>query len=751
MFDPLEPRRLFAVSLGFDGVLSVTGDLNKLGHPKSDRIVVLQDGFDVTVVQNGETFGPYDASEILDIEVDAGGGADKVLARNADGSDPVQIPMILIGGSGNDTMEGGDNGDTVAGGSGKDFLAGGLGGDSIAGGPGDDRLNGSTFAVLDFDPFTDDAGDILDGGSGRDIADYSTRLDSVFVSNDNFADDGAIGSDFFTGQPATKEFDNVLPNCEDLYGGQGNDVLAGPGAEDFGTATGSSNSYIDGGPGNDLLFGELGNDTIYGNKGDDTLCGGTGADSLDGGTGNDSLLGDYRFIRATGNNPDFAPLFDFFPGPFSGDTLNGGKGDDFIRGGGDTYFATQSGNDVINGGEGNDSLFGDDGNDSIVGENGEDIIEGDVGDDTMLGGASDDVILNNSFDFNVSDADFVDGGDGFDIAQGDAQDSQPTPATVEFLLDVDTSLSQPSGAPINSQSVQALQSAATVLSKPKIIEIDGTSKADAISITQVGALVSVSVNGVVTNYAAANVRRFIIEGGKGNDTIALQTSKGKNVCNVPVSIIGAGGNDTLTGGSNNDTIYGGDGDDSLVGGAGLDQIFGDLGNDYIYGGTGDDFLNGGDVNIATHDGADTLLGGPGNDQADYRARTDNLTVTMNDNKANDGAPSEKDEVGADMEDFFAGSGNDNITGNAAANLLVGNKGNDTLIALAGSDKLIPALGKDYVDGGAGLDLYSLTDGTRDDVNEAFSDLLFGAAQDRFNGDVQLDYSLVSKRSLGRSS
>jgi Ca2+-binding RTX toxin-like protein len=347
MWDVLEPRRLLSVSLDFfTGVLLVKGDSDSHGNPIDDRIVVLEDAFSgtVRVVQNKKSFGPFNTSDILEIDVNGGGGNDKILARNANGSDPVETPMVISGSAGDDSIEGGDNSDTITGGSGNDTLAGGLGGDLLQGGDGNDRLIGSTIARQPIAPFSDD-GDTLDGGAGRDVADYSMRIESLFISNDNVADDGAFGSDFFTGQLSSQENDNVMSNVEDLLGGSGNDAIAGPGADDFGSATSSSNSYIDGGGGNDVLFGELGNDTVIGAKGNDTLCGGTGADSLDGGKGNDVLLGDYRFIRAS----DFAPLFDFFPGPFSGDTLIGGEGDDIIRGGGDTYFATQSGNDSIDG------------------------------------------------------------------------------------------------------------------------------------------------------------------------------------------------------------------------------------------------------------------------------------------------------------------------------------------------------------------------------------------------------------------
>lgn len=745
MIDALEPRRLLAVSLDFfTGVLTVNGDSDSHGKPLDDRVVVLEDPIagTVRVVQNKKSFGPFDTNEILEIDVNGGGGNDKILSRNANGSDPVETSMVINGSTGNDSIEGGDNSDTITGGGGNDTLAGGLGSDELEGGSGNDTLNGSTFAIQKIDQFTDD-GDVLDGGTGIDTADYSTRLESLFISNDNIADDGEFGADFFTGALSSKENDNVLSNVENMLGGGGNDAIAGPGADDFGSATASSDSYINGGPGDDVLFGELGNDTLVGAKGDDTLCGGTGADYLDGGKGNDALLGDYRFIRQS----DFSPLFDFFPGPFSGDTLIGGVGDDFIRGGGDTYFNEQSGDDFIDGGPGTDLLFGDDGNDSILGGDGSDLIEGDIGNDTLRGGNDDDIILNNADTIASLDNDFVDGGDGFDIAQGDVADTQTIPPTIEFLLDDKNPLDQPSGAAINPN---AFVSGITVQAKANVLTVLGTTGKDTISITQIGDIVAVDNNGAVKHYLASSIKSIVIDGGKNNDTIMLMTPNGKNVTQIAASIKGSAGNDTITGGSKNDTIFGGDGDDRISGGDGIDEISGGLGNDTLLGNKGNDILNGGDATISKPDGADVFSGGPGNDQADYRARTQNMTITMNDDKANDAAPSERDNVLSDVENLFSGSGNDKITGNAAANLLVGGDGDDSLEGLDGNDKLLPGKGHDRVSGSKGFNLYAMADNSRDDVNAPFTDLVFGLT-DLFSGDPQVDYSLVSKRFLGRAS
>jgi Ca2+-binding RTX toxin-like protein len=746
------------VNLQFDGTLLVTGDLNKLGHPRSDRIVVLQDLFDVSVVQNGETFGPFSSFDINLIQVEGGGGSDKILSSNADGSSAVDIPEVLIGGTGNDTIEGGSNGDTVSGGGGKDLLAGGFGGDEIYGGPGDDRLNGATFIVQDIGEF-DDAGDLLDGGSGHDIADYSTRLESLFVSNDNVADDGIFGADFFTGELSSQENDNVLATCEDIYGGAGNDALAGAGGD----------TYIDGGAGDDALFGENGNDTVVGGKGDDTLCGGTGADQLFGGPGTDFLLGDYRFLRES----DFAPVFDFFPGPFLGDTLDGGDGDDFIRGGGDNFFPEQSGDDSMIGGLGTDFLFGDDGNDIIKGGAGEDLLEGDVGDDSLFGGNDDDLLLNQSAFLGITDKDFVDGGDGFDIGQADPNnDRQPIPETVEFFIDL---LDTPSGgSPLSASNSSipavdttelrsvftAAQSQApgrvrsttglTASAAPKVVSVVGTGKNDAISITERDGIISVYVNGAITTYASGTVKRFSVEVGKGNDYISFQTSKGTNICTVPCSVLGASGDDTIIGGSKRDTIYGGAGNDVIAGGKGGDSLFGNEGNDKLDGGADNDILNGGSPDIPTADGTDDLIGGAGEDSVDYKSRTDNLTITMNDNVANDGAVGEKDNVHNDIEDIFTGSGKDKVTGTIASNIIATSGGNDTITGLDGNDKLLPGAGDDSVTGGAGRDLYVMVDNTRDDFDAPVNDLTFQISE-FVAGDELKDYSFLSQRFIGRSA
>jgi Ca2+-binding RTX toxin-like protein len=104
------------------------------------------------------------------------------------------------------------------------------------------------------------------------------------------------------------------------------------------------------------------------------------------------------------------------------------------------------------------------------------------------------------------------------------------------------------------------------------------------------------------------------EGSNGSTSSSSQTMA-VTVTETTATLIGAQGNDTLTGTGANDHIQGLAGNDTLNGGAGNDMIFGGAGNDTIDGGNGSDYLHGGagtDV-ITGGSGDDMLIGGKGND------------------------------------------------------------------------------------------------------------------------------------------
>ncbi|MDG1119193.1 MAG: hypothetical protein P8N72_18970 [Flavimaricola sp.] len=136
------------------------------------------------------------------------------------------------------------------------------------------------------------------------------------------------------------------------------------------------------------ILGLAGADLIDGMGGDDVLFGGAGNDVIDGGDGNDALMGGVDDDRLTGGAGD--------------DLVMGEAGDDVVDGG--------VGNDLLLGGIGTDTLFGREGDDRLVGGEGADVLHDGSGRDVLLGGIGNDTIHL----FADADADFIDGGDGFD-------------------------------------------------------------------------------------------------------------------------------------------------------------------------------------------------------------------------------------------------------------------------------------------------------------------------------------------------
>ena len=145
---------------------------------------------------------------------------------------------------------------------GNDTITGGKGNDTILGGDSNDTLDGAGGA------------DLLSGGPGLDTANYSTRSDSLGISLDGLANDGAAG-----------EKDNVI--AEEVITGAGDDTITGSAGDDF-LAGGAGNDVINGLAGNDGLVGSTGADRLYGGTGDDFLqAKNQDRDTVNGGTNDD--------------------------------------------------------------------------------------------------------------------------------------------------------------------------------------------------------------------------------------------------------------------------------------------------------------------------------------------------------------------------------------------------------------------------------------------------------------------------------
>ena len=162
------------------------------------------------------------------------------------------IPVTILGGDGNDTLNGLASNDRLEGGEGNDILNGGAG---------NDLLNGGLHT------------DVMNGGNGSvDIVTYAGRTDAITV---NLASAGADDGATLDGGAGSRDTINNT-DVEGVVGGSGADTLSGAGlAFALRIRGGAGNDSITGGADTDVLGGGLGNDAISaaGGGDDDVFCG----------------------------------------------------------------------------------------------------------------------------------------------------------------------------------------------------------------------------------------------------------------------------------------------------------------------------------------------------------------------------------------------------------------------------------------------------------------------------------------------
>lgn len=251
--ETLESRRLMTGVLA-GGVLTVNG----LPGIVNDNILV--DRFVTTTgtaFVRVQHFNHLTAAGAPEVQTFPAGAVASIVINGGRGADQLRIAPTL---SKPGTLNGGDGNDLLFGGNGRDRVNGGAGNDQLWGMGGDDLLNGGSGA------------DRTSGGAGADTATYAGRAAAVIVRIDGVANDGQAG-----------EGDNVLPDVENLIGGNGNDTLVGSAA----------NNKIAGGFGNDTIRGLGGHDKMNGEGGNDTIFAADGlADTIDGGAGFDVAFRD---------------------------------------------------------------------------------------------------------------------------------------------------------------------------------------------------------------------------------------------------------------------------------------------------------------------------------------------------------------------------------------------------------------------------------------------------------------------------
>ena len=654
------------------------------------------------------------------------------------------LPNTLTGGAEDDELYGLGGNDTLDGGAGFDFLDGGTGDDQLIGGTGDD-----TYVV-------DSVGDTIVETS-TDVNEWDTVQSSVsWTLGDNleilylqgyYDGNGAYVEDPIDGTGNALDNTLVGNSANNILSGLGgNDSLEGWGGDDQ-LLGGDGDDWLDGGDGQDLLSGEAGLDQLYGGLGDDALDGGAGDDILEGNEGNDTLAGgigddflsgglgsdDYLFAPGDGNDTidNYAdPTLDpgkidrivFAAGIATTDVLASRNNDDLVltvngtdtitvtgyflnndyqvdqvvfadntiwtntdfqglpptATEGDDYLIDTDNGNTIDALGGNDTVLGNGGNDTLIGGSGNDVLDGGAGDDQLDGGTGDDTLIGGTGN------DLLTGGIGSDTYEVDSLDDSiqevgnPALEVNQVFSSVDWTL----GPNLHTLTLTG----AAILGTGN--ELDNTLTGNTWANTLNGG-------------AGADT----MLGGNGNDTYVVDNA-GDEVFETTTTSSGidAGGVDTVWSsisytlgsfiehltleiGAANGT---GNGlDNTLTGNAAANILGGGGGNDVLNGGAGNDTMAGGSGNDTYHVdslGDVTMETGTLATEIDTVVSTVSLSLGAN-----------IERLVLDGSLAINGGGNylnNELIGNAAANILGGGGGNDVLNGGAGNDTMAGGVGKD---------------------------------------------------------
>lgn len=222
-----------------------SNDISLISADSDEHYIMDDDSNPPTTDVDGDS-GCTDVTEPLGLQwmctgitgfrVETGGANDSIRADLSGPDNTLSLPLVAMGGEGND------------------FIVGGSADDTLDGGFGQDGIN---------------------GGAGNDVVSYADRTEGVVV------DLGQAGQTVFgsanDGAAGARDF--VFTDVEGATGGSGDDALTG----------GDAPAVLRGGPGGDGLVGTQGVDRLEGGDGADSLNPLGGADTVLAGAGVDSV------------------------------------------------------------------------------------------------------------------------------------------------------------------------------------------------------------------------------------------------------------------------------------------------------------------------------------------------------------------------------------------------------------------------------------------------------------------------------
>jgi Ca2+-binding RTX toxin-like protein len=647
---------------------------------------------------NSYKFTLGDANDTASLTIDGSLlAAGQVLTVN--GAAETASPLILLGGAGSDALTGGAGSDTLKGGAGNDTITAGAGVDTVDGGSGNDTITMAGNLT---------AADQIDGGADID----TVTLGGNYSAGVTFASTTMVNVETLT----LAAGNSYVLKLDDATNSAGLTVNAAAlAAANFlqldGSAETSAALTATGGAGNDTLIGGAGSDVLSGGTGNDTLVAGAGIDTLSGGNGNDTLDLGANLTAADkidgGANVDTLKL----DGDYSGglvlgattvvnvETIALAAGHDYtlalnnatnaagltvdgsVLGASDVLSLDGSAETasvlIATGGAGDDAITGGAGPDTLNGGAGDDVLTANSGNDKLLGAAGNDIFVLGA---NLTSTDQIDGGADYDILK------------------------------LTGNYAAGITFAANTIANVEEIDL-----------------------------AAGNSYKFTLNDANDTSTLTIDgrtlaagqvlTVNGAAETASSLILLGAAGNDVLTGGGGSDSLQGGAGNDTLTAGAGADAIDGGSGNDMIAMAvnlTAADKLDGGaDLDTVTLSGnyaagvvfgattmvnVETLTLAAGNSYAltlDDATNSAGLTVSGSALAAANFLHLDGSAETSAALTATGGAGDDILTGGAGADVLNGGSGNDVLTGNDGDDTLTAGTGVDVLSGGTGQDTFVL--------------------------------------------
>lgn len=689
-------------AIAFSAGISV-GDIT-LTRPASALVATVAGGGSITVTNvDGVSNLPaeirfadgtvWDQAQVIERALSGGVADDQIFGFEQRGDS-------IVGGAGNDVLEGRTGSDTLAGGAGNDtlranghYVGGELDEDVLIGGTGDDVLHGGAGYVT----YRFDAGfghDTIDySGGSRDPSRPATAAfgaailpadvvcsrgpwtgltlwvsstgDTVHV-NGFFAAPGSDelslsrsldqvtfsdGTVWSASDIVSRLVNVVTPAADMFYGTTGPDIIDALGGDD----------WVDAGSGNDIVLGGAGNDQLSGGMGDDTLSGGPGSDGMQDSDGND------RYEYSLGDGQDTiedlsgtADLLVFGSGIAPSDVRVVSNSDGAAAGWYELLFTNSSGGvtaygvDAVTFHDGTvwTASYIDQEARSIYGTGGSDTLNGTAQSDRLLGLAGDDRLN------GAENNDWLDGGSGADTLRGGTGNDT-------YVVDsVADSVVENSG-----QGADRVLSSITytLTSNVESLELTGASAINGTGNTLNNAIVGNAAANTLSGAAGSDT----MSGGAGNDLYVVDAAGDVVVENV------AEGSDTVQASV------------SYTLSANVENL--NLSGSSAINGTGNALNN----VLAGNSGANTLSGGAGNDT--YVVGTGDIVAE----NANEGIDTVQSSIawtlGSNLENLTLTGGNAvNGTGNGLDNLLTGNSAANTLMGAAGNDIYLGGLGNDML-------------------------------------------------------